>query len=102
MTRTFGALPPSGAEWQLGKTPASIRFVTEAEELKARLEGNPDAIAKLDEVIQEIMAFSRALKKFLDPEKYIQNPSIIDEHSATYEELEMIKRFAKIRGYLKE
>ncbi len=31
MSRLFGACPPEGFEWQLGKTAATIRFVGEAE-----------------------------------------------------------------------
>ncbi|MEK7603541.1 MAG: hypothetical protein AAB461_00260 [Patescibacteria group bacterium] len=70
MSKKFGALPPPGIEWQIGKTAASISFVGNAEaflktcrdEQKSRL---------LSEVIKKVKGGSVVLQEWLAVEEYL-------------------------------
>lgn len=56
MENKFGALPPDGVEWQVGKTAASIRFVKDAE----------FAIKHLQEMVDKIKSGELYLDNFVD------------------------------------
>jgi len=70
VTKTFGALPPLGFEWQNGKTAASIAFVGSAETF---LETCQD-IKKADllhQAIAKVKDGSLMLQNWLTAEEYL-------------------------------
>lgn len=68
---TFGAMPPPGLAWQIGKTAASIAFVNSAE---AFLETCQDAnkVALLRQAIERVKNSSLVLTNWLTPEEYLK------------------------------
>ena len=66
----FGALPPPGFEWQIGKTAASITFVGDAE---AFLETCLDAkkVDLLRQAIDKIKDGSLVLENWLTVDDYL-------------------------------
>lgn len=66
----FGALPPPGAAWQIGKTAASISFVNNAEAfLKTCQEEEKAEI--LRSAIQKVKDGSLVLQDLLTAEEYL-------------------------------
>lgn len=69
-----GAMPPPGAEWQIGKSAASIRFVEDAMALIARLDdGKPsfEAARQLSEAIEQVKSGELSFDDWTTPEDYL-------------------------------
>lgn len=66
-----GALPPKSVLWQLGKTPASIRFVNDAEELAAQSNSDIDRCL-LREAVENIKTGDLVLINFKDPSRFLE------------------------------
>lgn len=65
-----GALPPSGFEWQIGKTAASISFVNDAERYITAC-SNADEIELLKKVVQDVKEGKRVLDQWLTVEEFL-------------------------------
>jgi hypothetical protein len=70
VTRKFGALPPPGVEWQIGKTAASISFVNDAERYIVGC-NNADEIERLKKAAQEVKEGKRVLDQWLTVEEFL-------------------------------
>jgi hypothetical protein len=64
-----GALPPPHAKWQIGKTAASINFVTLAESYIKELHGDPIAVTILSELIDKVKRGEIVLPEITIPNK---------------------------------
>jgi len=70
MPRKFGALPPPGMEWQIGKTVASIRFVNGTEVFLETCQ-DTDKAELLREAILKVKNGELVLYDWLTPEEYL-------------------------------
>lgn len=75
MSRKFGALPPPGMEWQIGKTAASIRFVNDTERFLETCQ-DTDKAELLRGVVRRIKNGELVLSNWLSPEEYL------DQHAS--------------------
>jgi hypothetical protein len=62
-----GALPPPRAQWQIGKTAASINFVRLAELYITELSGDPVAVTILCELIDKVKRGEIVLPEIVTP-----------------------------------
>jgi len=70
MARKFGALPPPGAQWEIGKTAASISFVNDAERYIANC-SNADQADRLKKAVQEVKEGTKVLDQWLTAEEFL-------------------------------
>jgi len=70
MARKFGALPPPGAQWEIGKTAASISFVNDAERYIAYCD-NAVEIERLKKAVEEVKEGRRVLNQWLTAEEFL-------------------------------
>ena len=75
MSRKFGALPPPGMEWQIGKTAASIRFVNDTERFLETYR-DTDKAELLREAVRQVKNGELELSNWLSPEEYL------DQHAS--------------------
>ncbi len=75
MSRKFGALPPPGMEWQIGKTAASIRFVNDTERFLETCQDTHKA-ELLREAIRQVKNGGLVLSSWISPEEYL------DQHAS--------------------
>lgn len=66
----FDALPPSGMEWQIGKTAASISFVNDAERFISTCQ-DTSKMELLREAIQKVKNGELVLQNWLTAEEYL-------------------------------
>lgn len=70
MSRKFGARPPPGSEWQMGKTAASISFINNAETFM-RICQDARKIEVLREMVQKVKDGELMLQDWLTAEEYL-------------------------------
>lgn len=68
--RNYGAMPPPGIEWQIGKTVESIRFVKDAQEF-IRTSGDISGIRILWETIFKIRLGEEIITLAQTPQEYL-------------------------------
>ena len=66
----LGALPPPGAQWQMGKTAASISFVIDAEKFLAECK-DQEKIKLLQEAVQRVKNSEWILEDWLTAREYL-------------------------------
>ena len=66
----LGALPPLGAQWQMGKTAASISFVIDVEKFLAACQ-DKKKITQLKEAIQRVKNGQWILEYWLTAQEYL-------------------------------
>lgn len=66
----FEALPPSDLAWQIGKTAASIAFVSNAEYFISNSE-DQDKINLLRKAVDQIKSGELVIQNWLSPEQYL-------------------------------
>lgn len=69
--RAYGAMIPDEISWQSGKSPASIRFINDAEELMAQSNSDIDRCL-LREAIEKIKIGDLVLQNFKRPEDFLE------------------------------
>lgn len=67
----LGANPPQGVEWQLGKTAASIKFVTDAENYLASGSATEDDQQLLGEAVAAVRSGERVLTQWVTVETFL-------------------------------
>ncbi|OGH86323.1 MAG: hypothetical protein A2493_01030 [Candidatus Magasanikbacteria bacterium RIFOXYC12_FULL_33_11] len=72
MSRSFGARPPSGGNWQIGKTEASVRFVSDAQKFLASCE-DETMKNRLQEGIDKVKRGEMVLTEGTSPSDFLQN-----------------------------
>ncbi|HYE60287.1 MAG TPA: hypothetical protein VEA18_03840 [Candidatus Kapabacteria bacterium] len=71
MQGSFGAISPPGAEWQAGKTAASIKFVKDAEKwLENIIESSQKGC--VEDYVRLIKAGEVVLNEFLDIQDFLR------------------------------
>ena len=70
MTNKYGALPPPGLEWQVGKTAASISFVYDAEIFLKSCHDTKKTDLLLA-AIQQVKDGSLVFNEWTTPEEYL-------------------------------
>ena len=73
MTRQFtlGARPPPGAEWQMGKTAASICFVGDAERILAESKLSSETAQRLRDRVEKIKRGEEVIKRFMTEQEIV-------------------------------
>ncbi len=69
-SRNYGARPPQGAEWQIGKTAASIKFVNDAVRYIETCQNEQDR-GKLLGAVEKLKRGEMVLEASLDPEDFL-------------------------------
>lgn len=69
--RAYGAMIPDEISWQMGKSPASIRFVNDAEKLMAKSNSDIDRCL-LREAVEKIKTGDLVIYNFKKPEDFLK------------------------------
>ena len=73
-TSTHGALPPPALRWSIGKTAASIRFVTDAQVLLHQAEDGSVSHRILERMVQHIKDGYIVLNRWISPQEFLSLP----------------------------
>jgi hypothetical protein len=68
--KKYGAIPPASAQWQIGKTAASISFVQEAERYIGSCKNRKET-ARLKKEIRAIKNGTRVLNDWMTVEQFL-------------------------------
>ena len=67
----FGAMPPPGREWEMGKTAASICFVHDGEAILAESALSSETAQRLRDRVERVKRGDEVIKKFMDRQQIV-------------------------------
>lgn len=71
MERAFGALPPPGREWEVGKTAASICFVHDAEAILAESKLSSETAQRVRDRVERVRAGDEVITEFMNANQIV-------------------------------